>query len=239
MSEAARMRAEAADMKVDPLTIKPMNDRIVVDYSGAGLDPITAKMPIAGAPALTAPDWLAKSEAELAAGDTWIRNVSAQTGLPPAALVLVGGNDAFRQGGGVSRRDGRATNLDDLTRSRTGAKPRTRWEDDQISPEGLRSIGTKYGRSRPNVKQIEGDRLDMMDLERSIVQQAGGRYGRPTSRQTLPDGTVVRSYGKDLQITHRTADQSSSGVPAMDVRWGGKVTKFHFTGRDWMARAPR
>ncbi len=79
----------------------------------------------------------------------------------------------------------------------------------------------------------------MMDLERSIVQQAGGRYGRPTSREILPNGVIVRRYGNDLRITHRTADQSSSGVPAMNVNWKGVETKFHFTGRDWMARTPR
>ncbi len=86
MSEAARMRAEAADTKVDPLTIKPMNDRIVVDYSRAGLDPITAQMPIAGAPEAGF-----KSEADRAAGDTWIRNVSARIGanLEPAQATGV------------------------------------------------------------------------------------------------------------------------------------------------------
>jgi hypothetical protein len=86
MSEAARMRAEAADMKVDPLTIKPMNDRIVVDYSRAGLDPITAQMPIAGAPEASF-----KSEADRAAGDNWINKVSARIGanLEPAQATGV------------------------------------------------------------------------------------------------------------------------------------------------------
>jgi hypothetical protein len=86
MSEAARMRAEAADTKVDPLTIKPMNDRIVVDYSRAGLDPITAQMPIAGAPEAGF-----KSEADRAAGDTWINKVSARIGanLEPAQATGV------------------------------------------------------------------------------------------------------------------------------------------------------
>jgi filamentous hemagglutinin len=86
LSEAARMRAEAADTKVDPLTIKPMNDRIVVDYSGAGLDPITAQMPIAGAP-----EAAFKSEADRAAGDNWINKVSARIGanLEPAQATGV------------------------------------------------------------------------------------------------------------------------------------------------------
>ncbi len=107
---------------------------IAVDYSGAGLDPITAQMPIAGAPEAGF-----KSEADRAAGDTWINKVSAQTGMNlvaakyngPRRQIIPFGNSAGKPA--TIDNSGEPTSMADLRSKQEALRNETNWVSNETS----------------------------------------------------------------------------------------------------------
>jgi hypothetical protein len=239
LSEAARVRAEVAEMKVAPLTIKPMNGKVEVDYSKAALDPVTAQMSIVSAPELTAPDWLAKSEAQWAAEDTWIKNVAAQTGMAlvaaqnrgPRPQIIPFGNSVGKPA--TIDNSGEPTSMADLRSKQKALRNETNWVSNQTSAWlakevtitaltgglGELRIGGKLaqalGRWRP---MISGDASVLI----SKVRLARGTGAAAiAARGELNAARALQLEGQSVHFAAAAGDLGVQGVRTADLLVGG------------------